>query len=426
MNHKTILLIAAVTFSGAPLAKGQAVINTLTSFNGSSGNHPYAAVTLSPDGSTLYGTTTSGGATYGEGEYGAGYGEVFSLPVTGGTTTVLVSFDGSNGQQPFGGLTLTSDGSTLYGTASGGGANSYGEVFSLPVAGGAIATLASFNGINGGFPDSGLIVDNAGNMYGTASGGGAYSYGAVFKLTPAGVLTALGSFNFGNGCFPNPGLVADASGNLYGTTEYGGSVNAAFPNGCGTAFKVAPDGTVTTLVAFDGTNGGNLVAGLIGDGAGNLLGTAQEGGAYGHGTVFQVAPDGTFSTLASLNGTNGSDPCSGLIQDAAGNLYGTTFTGGAYDDGTVFKLTPNGALSTLVSFDGSDGQWPYAGLIADPTGNLYGTTVAGGNMSLNGGSGDGTVFELTNTGFVVPEPVSVSLMSLASAALLMRRWRKPD
>jgi uncharacterized repeat protein (TIGR03803 family) len=116
---------------------------------------------------------------------------------------------------------------------------------------------------------------------------------------------------------------------------------------------------------------------------------------------------------------NGSFPQTGVIADAAGNLYGTTFFGGASGDGTVFKLDINtDTLSTLAVFDGTNGASPLAGLFADSAGNLFGTTSGGG------ASDDGTVFEITGSGFVVPEPSGFVLMVLPAVAVLHRR-RKP-
>ncbi len=126
-------------------------------------------------GGTLYGTTIDGGA-YDD-------GEVFSVPLAGGTPTVLASFNGSTGQYPSAGLTLSADGSTLYGTTKQGGANGYGTVFSVPLAGGTPTVLASFDGSNLDGP-SGVTL-SGGTLYGTTAQGGANGYGAVFALTLA-------------------------------------------------------------------------------------------------------------------------------------------------------------------------------------------------------------------------------------------------
>ena len=157
---------------------------------------------------------------------------------------------------------------------------------------------------------------------------------------------------------------------------------------------------LTTLINFNDTDGVGVTADLLADGAGNLFGTATSGGTNSNGTVFEIAKvDGTYAgtptTLVSFNGTNGGSPFGGLIADAAGSLFGTTLDGGTNDDGTVFEIAKVGGTyastpTTLVSFNGTNGANPFAGLIADAAGNLFGTTQSGGT------NGDGTVFEIAN------------------------------
>ncbi len=208
------------------------------------------------------------------------------------------------------------------------------------------------------------------------------------------MITDLASFNSTNGGNPLAGLIMDGAGNLYGTAWKGGA------NGYGTVFEVVNgSGAITVLASFNGTNGADPLAGLIMDGAGNLYGTTSLGGAYNDGTVFAVANDsGAITALASFNGTNGNDPYGGLVMDGSGNLYGTTYSGGASNYGAVFEVVnDSGAITDLASFNGTNGDYPYAGLIMDGNGNLYGTTNAGGASS------DGTVFELNTVPF--PPPV---------------------
>ena len=164
--------------------------------------------------------------------------------------------------------------------------------------------------------------------------------------------------------------------------------------------------TEKLLHSFNDTDGALPRAGLIFDAAGNLYGTTSEGGAYSWGTVFELTPAGggnwTETVLHSFgNGTDGASPYAGLIFDAAGNLYGTAWQGGTYFYGTVFELTPTAGggwtETVLHSFgNGADGYYPYSGLIFDAAGNLYGTTGGGGTYSCNRGLYHcGTVFELT-------------------------------
>ena len=278
-----------------------------------------------------------------------------------------------------------------------------------------LSTLVSFNGTNGANPYASLITDAAGNLYGTTIHGGINNIGTVFKVANDAnhTLSTLTSFNGTNLAGPFAGLIADAAGNLYSTTINGGS------GLYGTVFEVANDTnhTLSTLASFNLTNGAGPYAGLISDTAGNLYGTTNGGGASKSGTVFKVTNDAnhTLSTLATFNGTNGAAPWDSLISDAAGDLYGTTQTGGVSNRGTVFEVANDAShtLTTLVSFNRTNGQYPYGGLIADSAGNLYGTTSSGG------ANGYGTVFELSP----VPEPPALvlALAGLGGALLFVRR-----
>jgi uncharacterized repeat protein (TIGR03803 family) len=142
----------------------------------------------------------------------------------------------------------------------------------------------------------------------------------------------------------------------------------------------------------------------LADANGDLFGTTSDGGTNGVGTVFELVKSGstyTLNTLASFTGSNGAHPTNSLIADANGDLFGTTQGGGANNEGTVFELVKSGStytLTTLVSFSGSNGIVPIGGLIADANGDLFGTTYGGG------ANGQGTVFEITNSGFVVARP----------------------
>jgi uncharacterized repeat protein (TIGR03803 family) len=293
--------------------------------------------------------------------------------------------------------------------------------------------LHSFgNGTDGQLPQAGLIFNPAGNLYGTTSGGGSgcnpNGCGTVFELTPAtgGGWTeqVLYSFcsqpNCTDGSTPVAGLILDAAGNLYGTTLYGGSTDC--PAGCGTVFELSPTGsggwTETVLHSFtnNGADGYGSSAGLIFDPAGNLYGTTRGGGSgcnpNGCGTVFELTPATgggwtehvLYSFCSQPNCTDGSTPVAGLILDAVGNLYGTTFYGGTQYDGTVFELSPGkgGGWTETVLYNFCsqtncpDGSNPSAGLTFDAVGNLYGTTVTGGDSGVPCGNFDcGTVFELT-------------------------------
>ena len=272
-------------------------------------------------------------------------------------------------------------------------------------------------GADGAAPYGALIADDAGNLYGTTSAGGAYGYGTVFRIAPGGTETVLYAFTGqADGGTPYAGLVADAAGNLYGTTWAGGDVNCGSDSGyffgCGTVFKVAPDGSETVLYAFEGgSDGDNPDSTPIIDGAGNLFGTTANGGAQ-NGTVFRISPAGTETQLYVFKGYpgDGAGPHAGLVADKQGNLYGTTDYGGSgpcesyasQGCGTVFEISAEGAERVLYSFDGgsSDGATPSASLIIDKHGNLTGTTGYGGAGSCTNGSvtGCGIIFRIAPNG----------------------------
>jgi uncharacterized repeat protein (TIGR03803 family) len=259
------------------------------------------------------------------------------------------------------------------------------------------SVIHSFTGgADGGNPVDGFLIGPEGNLYGTASTGGSDGAGVVFKLTEAGVEKVLYNFTGGaDGGNPNSRLIFDAAGNLYGTT-FGGGANSA-----GTVFKLTQAGEETVLYSFKGgTDGANPIAKLTFDAAGNLYGTTSAGGAYGGGTVFKVSKTGAETVLHSFgNGTDGSDPVAGVMVTKKDEVFGTTSTGGTSGYGTIFALTPSksGWKETILhSFAlQSDGGTPYAGLVADQSGNLYGTTTAGGEGGENGG---GTIFKLALSG----------------------------
>jgi uncharacterized repeat protein (TIGR03803 family) len=321
---------------------------------------------------------------------------------------VLFSFNGINGNGPYGAL-ISDAGGNLYGTTTGGGAHSCGTVFELvPKAGGGWSSkiLHSFNPnlVDGIVPYTRLVFDSAGNLYGTTNNGGSNNVGAVFELSPttSGTWKETILYSFENnqvdGTYPYGGLILDSSGNLYGTTTGGG----LYFNG--TAFELTPakagKWTETILHNFNFSDGISPNAGLVFGAAGNLYGATFAGGTYGYGTVFELAPQATGewneTVLFNFNGQNasGDAPYATLILDASGNIYGTTVYGGTYDSGMVFELTPHAGgewTETIVhSFEPSnwDGGNPFGGLVRDATGNLYGTTYQGGEFNY------GTVFEL--------------------------------
>jgi len=302
--------------------------------------------------------------------------------------------DDSDGRGPYAGVVEDGSGN-LYGTTVGGGAYKAGTVFRI-APDGTETVLYSFQyKEDGALPSGALIVDARGNLLGTAARAGSRSCtagcGTVFKLTPGGKLVVLHSFEGGDtdGENPQSALLADTNGNLFGTTADGGSTNCSFR--CGTVFRIAHDGTESILHFFTGAphDGGTPYAGLISDEHGNLYGTTVGGGANDKGTVYTIAPDGSETVLHSFAGSphDGDGPNGGVIRDSAGNLYGTTAGGGSTKNclpgcGIVFRIAPDGTETVLHYFkNGRDGADPLSGLTFDRHGNLYGTTFSGGTKT---------------------------------------------
>ena len=456
VRHALAALAVATVLTG----QGQATpsLTALTNFNGPDGWLPVSSLIADADGN-LFGTTALNGTS--ESSYGTVFEipkqcklRLFpsgACVISGYATTptVLVTFNGTNGAQPNGPLLADASGN-LFGTPENGGTNGLGTVFEVvKPAGGWTAglsptVLVNFNGIDGDSPSSGLIADAAGNLYGTTEGGGANGYGTVYevprecklRLFPSGACVVYGyastptilvGFNGKNGGFPGGNLLADANGNLFGTAGGGGPDFSYMNPGNGTVFEVVkPSGgwtaylSPTVLVNFNATDGSGPYGSLIADADGNLFGVTTAGAnnytkpGTGDGTVFEVVkcprfvirgfcPTGYSSVpiiLVNFDITDGSVPGGGLIADANGNLFGTTIWGGANLQGTAYEIVkPAGGWAAnltptiLANFEDTSGYAPHGGLIPDGSGNLFGTASYGGTYT------DGTVFEISGSGY---------------------------
>jgi uncharacterized repeat protein (TIGR03803 family) len=392
----------------APTAQAQKFKVTYSFTGGADGGSPYAGLVLDASGN-LYGTTFGGGDA---GCFNGSCGTVFELaPSSGGwlESTLHAFTGGSDGGNPEDSLTFDTTGN-LYGTAVVGGVqcgHTYGCGVAFELSPGSSSwtetVLHSFQGgTDGYYPIAGLVFDQRGHLFSTTyNGGSSRQDGSVYELTKStngwGEKTL---YSFTQPANPEAGLILDAAGNLYGTTT---SSNT----GVGTVFELLRGSwKKKTLYAFN--QGGAPKAGLVFDKAGNLYGTTEGGGKYGKGVVFKLAP-GTKgkwkdSVLHNFKGGNdGEYPKGTLVLDKAGNLYGTTYNGGGgtacgQGCGTVFKLTPGSGghwkETILHRFaGGSDGAGPL-GLTIDGADNLYGTTVGGGNKGCYDGQ-CGVVFEIT-------------------------------
>jgi len=249
----------------------------------------------------LYGTTVEGGTgNCGNGvDPNPGCGALYELTPSSGTwtETILYSFQGGNdGQSPEGGLIFDAAGN-LYGTTAGGGSAGCGTIFELSASdGGWTKTiLHNFQCSDGYGPRGNLIADRSGNLYGVTTSGGADNGGVAFELSQPGSWTFNLLYSFPEDSYPTGPLVFDNAGNLYGTTEVGG----AYDNG--SAYKLTPSNggwTETDLHDFQATDGEFLNGGVVIDAAGNLYGTAEQGGigfdgpcyAIGCGTIWEITP----------------------------------------------------------------------------------------------------------------------------------------
>jgi uncharacterized repeat protein (TIGR03803 family) len=327
--------------------------------------------------------------------------------------TVLYSFiGGSDAAYPQGNLVLDRAGN-LYGVTSAGGPSGQGTVFQVsppPQPGGnwTEAVLYAFLGSpDGATPQASLVMDRLGNLYGTTSAGGLANQGSAFELSPpaiqGGVWTESILCDFAResnvGGVPESPLIFDSEGDLYGTTVAGGT------NGGGTVFELGPPfsqgGVWTPTVAyaftFDGLGGFSPYGGVVFGPEGALFGTTQSGGATGFGTVFRLGPPsqqgGAWSETVLHNfggGENdGNNPVSDVAFVGQQTLYGTTAHGGPNEGGTVFRLSySDGVLAySFYPFSGINGYEPVASVIVHNAA-LYGTTVDGGK------NGMGTVFKL--------------------------------
>jgi hypothetical protein len=363
---------------------------------------------------------------------------LFTAALSQAQEDVLGRFEGTNSALPGGSLIADAAGN-LYGVAPVGvGQNQNGSIYELvaPTApGGTWKQVELYRFPRTGFsnPGSPLLFDAAGNLYGTSLGGSGKS-GTVFELSPpaAGGTTWTFSvlYNFlggtSDGAIPNSGLILDAAGNLYSVTAYGGVCDA------GVAYKLSPPGsgggtwTETLLHVFTGNckghnqdDGAGPTNNLLLSRNGTLYGVTNGGGSLEAGTAFALVPPAAGRTAWTEHilysfpgGTEGGYPEGSLISDGKGNLYGTTYEGGnqaCYNGipgcGTVFEMIPPAAggawtVNTIYSFTGgNDGADPFAGVIFDGHGNLYGTTQYGANTGVacpdsDSSVGCGTVFQL--------------------------------
>ena len=357
------------------------------------GSNPRSSLTSY--GGNFYGTTSKGGAY--------GYGSIFELSSNGSggwNETVLYSFTGgTDGASPLESNLIFDSAGNMYGTASSGGANGDGVAFELsPGPNWTETVLYSFAGAtagDGAGPGTGLIMDSAGNLYGTTNSGGSGNNGTVFELSQSGgVWSEQVIYSVGISNTAMTGLTMDASGNIYGATA-------------STIFELIPGlGSWGPSVLYTFADGSSPNGPLALDSTGSLYGTTASGN--NHGSVFKLSSGKngwTRKTLHAFMDKDGSQPAAGIVFDAKGNIYGTTQYGGAHKVGTVFELVAVNGLykeNVLLSFDGTNGANPLDNLILDSTGGLYGTTASGGS------NGNGVVFEVKLPSALTPTTTTLT------------------
>jgi len=394
-----VALSMATAISPPSHAQAFKVLYTFTGYP-TDGSQPDARLLMDASGN-LYGTTVYGGKYDDCSEYHFQCGTVFKLD-TNGVETVLHNFSGPDGANPASNLVMDASGA-LYGTTEFGGythscvgteSEGCGVVFKLSSDGKETVLYRFTGGDDGAWALAGLVMDPAGALYGTTAYGGLAGEGVAFKLVGKKE-TVLHSFcswpNCDDGAYIGSGLIMDAAGNLYGTATFGGDTDC----GCGVVYKLAGK-KETILHAFKGPpDGGEPVSTLYMDSSGNLYGTTAYGGTFNYsaGTVFEWSPGGKERVLHKFHPytKDGYHSQNAVVQDATGNLYGTTAEGGIYSGGVLYEITTDGKEKIVHTFCGgdcSDGAHPND-LIIDSNGNLYGTTYGGGT------TGNGVIFMIT-------------------------------
>jgi uncharacterized repeat protein (TIGR03803 family) len=340
------------------------------------------------------------------------------------TEKVKFNFSPSTGYEPSG--LIYSAGNLYVGMGSGGSnlscRDGCGNILEVSLSGQSTELYAftPSTGKEGPFP-TGLVRDANGTIYGATAAGGrpaTYFRGSVIRLTSSGAEKTLYSFLGGDdGQTPEGGLT-QAAGNFYGTTYFGGGTGCPLGIGCGVVYKVTPSGGETVLYKFTGgTDGAAPYDSPVLDAAGNLYGTATDGGDLscsqyiggGCGTVWKIDTSGNFTVLYTfLGGTDGAGPEAGLVMDSSDNLYGAADEGGNLSCnpplgcGTIFEISSSGNFTVLHTFTGgsTDGQYPSSTLVRDSSGNLYGTASEGGDLScsLYGSTGCGVVYKVSSSG----------------------------
>ncbi len=402
-------LLVMITNVAAQPAQAQ-TFTVLHTFTGPDGADPLAHLTLDRAGN-LYGTASEGGG-------GNEGGTAFKLSRKNGgwVFALLYTFQDLYNAAAPNAVVLGPDGS-LYGSSRSGGGYLDGTVFRLTppttICGSVSCpwvqdVIHRFVGHSDGCTPKDIVFDTSGNIFGATSDALCNTQtGTIYELTPSGggwTKSLLYTFPGNDGAIPNSALVIDSAGNIYGTTEFSSGSGGTYFD-FGTVYQLAPSGSGwihTTLYSFTNMTGGAFPQGVILDPTGDLFGVTPVGGSNNTGTAFELTPGSggwTFNAFFNFTGLARCGPGAPLTIDNQGNLYGVTQCDGYFEKGSVFKLTPavggGWNYSDLHDFDGGpDGGYPAAAVVLDASGNIYGTTSQGGNNSACD-RGCGVVWEIT-------------------------------
>ncbi len=363
MSWATLAVILQVAVS----AQAQTYTD-LHDFNASAGdpyNFQLTKLAQGRDGN-FYGEANSGGT---------GNGTIAKMTPSG-AVSILLSFDGTDGSNPLGGVTLGNDGE-LYGETWSGGSSGDGIAFKVTTAGVSTALHNFTNTGDGLNPANALVLGTSGMFYGTTN----TAPDTIYEVSSAGVFKTLHTLSATDGTSGGQ-LSQGNDGNFYGGMNMGGT------NGYGTLFKMTASGTFTVLHNFSGSDGTIAAPGMVQAASGVLYGAAEQGGAGNAGVVYKTTSAGVFTLLHSLNGTTDGKQPGPLTLATDGNFYGVTVQGGSGSCGTIFKLTTAGVYSVLYNFKNATGCNPAQYIMESTDGLLYGVTQNGG------AHGDGSFFSL--------------------------------